>query len=118
MKKSKKNFFLGQIGLQFLVAHWSACNSTGFGLASLDRETFCGQIGSSIEKIRRGEDLHLKSKRRKTSTRGRLGTARTLLPGKPIGLLEFKQEKTNLTIDITRFVTSSDTLNPDPPHQI
>ena len=62
MKKSKKIFF-GQIGLLFFVAHWPAFNSTIFGLASLDREIFCGHIGSTIEKIRREEDLHLKSKR-------------------------------------------------------
>ena len=30
-------------------------------------------------------------------------------------LLEFKQGKTDLTFDLTRFITSSDTLNPDPP---
>ena len=30
-------------------------------------------------------------------------------------LLEFKQGKTDLTIDLTRFITSSDTLNPDHP---
>ena len=84
-EKFKKKFFLGQIGLQFFAAHWSAFNSTVFGLASIDREIFFGHIGSSIEKIRRGKDLHLKSKRRKMSTRGRWKTARTLPPGEPMG---------------------------------
>ena len=70
-----------QIGLQFSAPHWSAFNSTGFILAWFYRKMFRGHIGSLFEKIRWGEDLHLNRNRRKTSTRGRLGTARTLLWG-------------------------------------
>ena len=86
-EKIFENFFeiFYQIGLQFSAPHWSAFNSTGFILAWFYRKMFRGHIGSLFEKIRRGEDLHLKRKRQKTSTRGRLGTARTLPLGEPMG---------------------------------
>ena len=83
-KKSKKNF-LGQIGLQFFGAQWSAFIYTVLRLAGFDRKINVGYFDSFIEKIRWEEHLNFYGKRRKTSRLGRSGTARILTMQAPMG---------------------------------
>ena len=73
-EKLEKKFFLGQIGLQFFAAHWSAISSIVLRLAVIDRKINGGDFDSFIVKISWGEHLHFYRKGRKTSKLGRSGT--------------------------------------------